>query len=156
VPVAAGDFSSALRCQHPNSSRRATRHRFSESRNQLRHAEAVDLQEENSLRENSGGHHRIPENDVDRFLYRANEGGEVAERRRNFRRISGRNQLVGRVTHIKVNGLIAQVTLSPCLIGDQRITSISSRGILRSRIGWQLSLTWEARILTRHPLREST
>jgi molybdopterin-binding protein len=69
----------------------------------------------------AGGHHRIPEKEVDRFLHRANEGEEVSERRRNFRRISGRNQLVGRVTDIKVNGLMAQVTLS---IGGQRITSI--------------------------------
>ena len=45
----------------------------------------------------------------------------VPEHRRGFRRISGRNQLVGRVTDIKVNGLMAQVTLS---IGGQRITSI--------------------------------
>jgi molybdopterin-binding protein len=69
----------------------------------------------------AGGHHRIPEKEVDRFLYRASERGEVAERRNNFRRISGRNQLVGRVTDIKIQGLMAQVTLS---IGGQRITSI--------------------------------
>jgi molybdopterin-binding protein len=69
----------------------------------------------------AGGHHRIPEKEVDRFLYRASEGGDVSERRPNFRRISGRNQLVGRVTGIKISGLIAQVTVS---IGGQRITSI--------------------------------
>lgn len=69
----------------------------------------------------AGGHYRIPEKEVGRFLYRANEGGEVSERRRNFRRISVRNQLVGRVTDIKVDGLVAQVTLS---IGDQGITSM--------------------------------
>jgi molybdopterin-binding protein len=69
----------------------------------------------------AGGHHRIPEKEIDRFLHRASEGGDVSERRSNFRRISGRNQLVGRVTEIKVNGLMAQVTMS---IGGQRITSI--------------------------------
>lgn len=68
-----------------------------------------------------GGHHRIPEKEVDRFLYRANEVVELSERRRNFRTISGRNQLVGRVTDIEVDGLITKVTLS---LGDQRITSI--------------------------------
>jgi molybdopterin-binding protein len=68
----------------------------------------------------AGGHHRIPEKEIDRFLYRASERGEVAERRTNFRRISGRNQLVGRVTDIKTSGLMAQVTLS---IGGQHITS---------------------------------
>jgi molybdopterin-binding protein len=76
----------------------------------------------------AGGHHRIPENEVDRFLHRANQGREVAERRHNFRRISGRNQLVGRVTDIKINGLMAQVTLS---IGDQRITSIITADAVR-------------------------
>ena len=69
----------------------------------------------------AGGHHRIPEKEVDRFLHRASEGGDVSERRINFRRISGRNQLVGRVTDIKVVGLMAQVAIS---IGSQRITSI--------------------------------
>lgn len=69
----------------------------------------------------AGGHHRIPEKEVDRFLYRANEGGEISERGPDFRRISGRNQLVGRVTDIKVNGLMARVSLS---IGHQRITAI--------------------------------
>jgi molybdopterin-binding protein len=76
----------------------------------------------------AGGHHRIPEKEVDRFLYRANDGGEVSERRSNFRRISGRNQLVGRVTDIKVNGLMAQVTLS---IGGQQITSIITADAVR-------------------------
>ncbi|MGB0054294.1 MAG: TOBE domain-containing protein, partial [Terracidiphilus sp.] len=36
-------------------------------------------------------------------------------------RISGRNQLVGTVTQVKIEGLLAKVVLS---IGDQRITSI--------------------------------
>src|SRR6185437_9327954 len=69
----------------------------------------------------AGGHHRIPEKELDTFLYRASEGTTVPERRNNFRRVSGRNQLVGRVTEIKTMGLIAQVTLS---IGGQSITSI--------------------------------
>jgi molybdopterin-binding protein len=69
----------------------------------------------------AGGHYRIPEPELDKFLYRASQTNEVSSRRRNFRRVSGRNQLVGRVTNIKVNGLIAQVSLS---IGGQHITSI--------------------------------
>jgi molybdopterin-binding protein len=76
----------------------------------------------------AGGHHRIPEKEVDRFLYRASEGGDVSDRRPNFRRISGRNQLVGRVTGIKIDGLIAQVTVS---IGGQRITSIITADAIR-------------------------
>jgi molybdopterin-binding protein len=69
----------------------------------------------------AGGHHRIPEREIDKFLYRASEGKQPAERRAGFRRVSGRNQLIGRVTDVKIDGLMAQVTLS---IGGQRITSI--------------------------------
>ena len=76
----------------------------------------------------AGGHHRIPEKQLDKFLYRASERGAVSERRPNFRRISGRNQLVGRVTEIKISGLIAQVGLS---IGGQHITSIITADAVR-------------------------
>ena len=76
----------------------------------------------------AGGHHRIPEKQVDKFLYRASERGEISQRRPNFRRISGRNQLVGRVTEIKMNGLMAQVSVS---IGGQHITSIITADAVR-------------------------
>jgi molybdopterin-binding protein len=76
----------------------------------------------------AGGHHRVPEKEIDRFLYRATERDAVAERRTNFRRISGRNQLVGRVTDIKVSGIIAQVSVS---IGGQHITSIITADAVR-------------------------
>lgn len=68
-----------------------------------------------------GGHHRIPEPEIDRLLPRVLVKGTTEKRRRTFRRISGRNQLIGRVIDIKISGLFAQVTLS---IGDQHITSI--------------------------------
>lgn len=69
----------------------------------------------------AGGHHRVPEKEVDKFLYRTSEGKKPIERREAFRHVSGRNQLVGRVMDVKIDGLMAQVTLS---IGGQRITSI--------------------------------
>jgi molybdopterin-binding protein len=69
----------------------------------------------------AGGHHRIPESELDKYLYRGTEKQEVAAKRSGFRRLSGRNQLVGRVLDVKIEGLIAQVTLS---IGGQKITSI--------------------------------
>jgi len=75
-----------------------------------------------------GGHHRIPEAEIDRLLPRTATAGPVEKRRRTFRRISGRNQLVGRVIDIKVNGLIAQVTLS---IAGQHITSIITADAVR-------------------------
>ncbi len=69
----------------------------------------------------AGGHHRVPESELDKFLHLQSERLPIQERRPNFRHISGRNQLAGRVTEIKIDGLIAQVSLS---IGGQRITSI--------------------------------
>jgi molybdopterin-binding protein len=76
----------------------------------------------------AGGHHRVPEKEVDKFLYRSTDKREVAEKRSGFRRISGRNQLIGRVTDIQIDGLIAQVTLS---IGGQKITSIITADAIR-------------------------
>ena len=76
----------------------------------------------------AGGHHRIPEPELDKFLYEVSARRPVSERRLSFRRISGRNQLVGRVTDVKVDGLIAQVALS---IGGQRITSIITADAVR-------------------------
>jgi len=68
-----------------------------------------------------GGHHRISESEIDRLLPRVASKEKPEKTRRMFRRVSGRNQLTGRVTDIKISGLLAQVTLA---IGDQRITSI--------------------------------
>ena len=76
----------------------------------------------------AGGHHRIPEAEVDRLLPRIISSVSVEKRRRTFRRISGRNQLIGRVTDIKISGLFAQVTLS---IGKQHITSIVTADAVR-------------------------
>ena len=68
----------------------------------------------------AGGHHRIPMSEIERFLPRAEEK-DVLSGRRNFRRISGRNQLIGRIVEVRYSGLLAQVKL---LIGGQRISSI--------------------------------
>jgi molybdopterin-binding protein len=76
----------------------------------------------------AGGHHRIPETEVDRLLPRIVASGPPEKRRRMFRRISGRNQLMGRITDIKISGLLAQVTLS---IGEQHITSIITADAVR-------------------------
>ncbi len=68
-----------------------------------------------------GGHHRIPESELDPYLPKiAGKPGSIA-RRQSFRRISGRNQLLGRLTALKIEGLLAQVTIS---IGGQKIQSI--------------------------------
>jgi molybdopterin-binding protein len=41
--------------------------------------------------------------------------------RERFRAVSGRNQLIGRITEVRLSGLLAKVVLQ---IGDQKITSI--------------------------------
>ena len=68
-----------------------------------------------------GGHHRIPETEIDRLLPAIPRDVGVEQRRQNFRKISGRNQLVGRIVDLKIEGLLAQVTLS---ISGQHLTSI--------------------------------
>jgi len=68
-----------------------------------------------------GGHHRIPETEIDRLLPAIPRSSTVQPRRENFRKVSGRNQLVGRIVDLKVEGLLAQVTLS---IAGQHLTSI--------------------------------
>jgi len=68
-----------------------------------------------------GGHHRVPESEIDRLIPKKLERGDIAFRRGNFRKVSGRNQLIGRVLAIKFGGLLAQITMS---IGEQHITAI--------------------------------
>jgi len=68
-----------------------------------------------------GGHHRVPESEIDRLFPRKLERGSIESRRTNLRKISGRNQLIGRVLEVKFSGLLAQVRLA---IGEQQITAI--------------------------------
>ena len=74
-----------------------------------------------------GGHHRIPQSEIDRLLYRT-RGHNEEERRVSYQRISGRNQLVGRIVDVRVSGLVGQVTLS---VGGQLITSLITSGAVR-------------------------
>ena len=68
----------------------------------------------------AGGHHRVPQSEIDRHLYRT-RGRTAAERIDLIRHVSGRNQLVGRIEEVRISGLMAEVSMS---IGNQRITSI--------------------------------
>ena len=68
----------------------------------------------------AGGHHRIQQSEVDKFLYRT-RGQTEAVRQGIIRRVSGRNQLVGRIESVRISGLMAEVKIS---IGGQQITSI--------------------------------
>jgi molybdopterin-binding protein len=75
----------------------------------------------------AGGHHRVPESEVDRLLAstgrrlpaarRARPGGVIVT-------LSGRNQLRGIVDEVRVEGLLAQVRLR---VGDQSLTAVITR-----------------------------
>ena len=91
-----------------------------------------------------GGHHRIPRSEIDRVLFQtgATAGRAAAAPTSRQKKaaappsagsglehmISGRNQLVGRVTALKMVGLLAKVTLD---IGGQSVTSIITRDACR-------------------------
>src|ERR1700757_4722367 len=68
----------------------------------------------------AGGHHRIPQTEIDRLLFRTRAKTAV-ERKLAMRQLSGRNQLVGRIERVRISGLMAEVVIS---IGDQQVTSI--------------------------------
>ena len=68
----------------------------------------------------AGGHHRVPQAEITRYLDLTLRGTS-RENRRSFQKISGRNQLIGRIVDLKIDGLLAQVKIS---IGGQIITSI--------------------------------
>jgi molybdopterin-binding protein len=68
----------------------------------------------------TGGHHRIPQSELDRLLCRA-RGSVAQERSRQKKSVSGRNQLVGRIESVHISGLMAEVVLS---FGEQQITAI--------------------------------
>lgn len=76
-----------------------------------------------------GGHHRISRAEVQRLA-----GGRRASTTRKphpvgLDAISGRNKLQGVVSHIEIEGLLAQVTID---IGGHEITSIITRDSCRS------------------------
>jgi molybdopterin-binding protein len=76
----------------------------------------------------AGGHHRISEAELERFLTR--QGSRSLKRPRTSRppiilaALSGRNQLRGVVEEVRTDGLMAQIRLR---IGDQSLTAIITR-----------------------------
>jgi molybdopterin-binding protein len=76
----------------------------------------------------SGGHHRIPDAEVDRLLAPAQPAarshGAAQERVGAIVALSGRNQLRGYVDEVRAEGLLAQVRLR---IGDQTLTAVITR-----------------------------
>jgi molybdopterin-binding protein len=76
----------------------------------------------------SGGHHRIPDAEIDRLLAPAHPSTRTPAaahvRTGAIVAISGRNQLRGYVDEVRAEGLLAQVRLR---IGDQTLTAIITR-----------------------------
>jgi molybdopterin-binding protein len=90
----------------------------------------------------AGGHHRISEAELERFLARTSAGSvrrrgvegrkrsPASKARRSSRpptvlaALSGRNQLRGVVEEVRTDGLMAQIRLR---IGDQSLTAIITR-----------------------------
>jgi molybdopterin-binding protein len=68
-----------------------------------------------------GGHHRIPRSEIERY---SSTTEPKRKRASGLEAISGRNKLLGTVTAVKYEGLLAQVTMS---VGGQLITSIITR-----------------------------
>ena len=76
-----------------------------------------------------GGHHRIPQGEIDRLAgFRRPPVGKTL-RARSLEAISGRNKLLGKVSGIKLGDLLAQVTIA---IGDQSLTAIITRDACRA------------------------
>ncbi len=76
-----------------------------------------------------GGHHRIPLTEIDRLVFYGDTGGrrkpgaspalKSSQGCEHF--ISGRNQLIGRVTKVEIVTLLAKVSLD---VGGQSVTAI--------------------------------
>ena len=74
-----------------------------------------------------GGHHRVSETSLRPFLA-ADRKKPEPESRERYRRVSGRNQLAGKVVSVRVEGLLAEVVLS---IGDAHVTAIITASAVR-------------------------
>lgn len=74
-----------------------------------------------------GGHHRIPQEEIDRILgsgekNRLRQAGSLSS-------ISGRNKLFGTIVDVRIEGLLAQITVD---VGGQIVTSIITSDSARS------------------------
>jgi molybdopterin-binding protein len=74
-----------------------------------------------------GGHHRISEAALRPYLDRDKQKAP-AESRERYRRVSGRNQLAGKVVSVRIEGLLAEVVLA---IGEMHITAIITANAVR-------------------------
>ncbi len=74
-----------------------------------------------------GGHHRVSEASLRPFI--ADDAAKPQSKsRERYRRISGRNQLAGKVVSVRIEGLLAEVVLST---GSAEITAIITASAVR-------------------------
>ena len=74
-----------------------------------------------------GGHHRVAVGTLKPYLEK-DKMKPSAESRQRFRRVSGRNQLAGKIVGLRVEGLLAEVVLA---VGDAQVTSIITANAAR-------------------------
>lgn len=74
-----------------------------------------------------GGHHRVAFGSLKPFLDQDDLKSDTKSRDR-YRRVSGRNQLAGKVVSVRIEGLLAEVILA---IGDAQITAIITAQAVR-------------------------
>jgi molybdopterin-binding protein len=74
-----------------------------------------------------GGHHRLAESALKPYLAKDDAKAETESRSR-YRKVSGRNQLAGKVVSVRVEGLLAEVVLA---VGDTHVTAIITAGAVR-------------------------
>jgi len=79
----------------------------------------------------AGGHHRIPQSALRRYLPAEPKPPNTSSRER-FRNVSGRNQIVGTIQEVKISGLLAKVVLEiGAPLRAQRITAIITADAVR-------------------------
>ena len=74
-----------------------------------------------------GGHHRLTAASLRPFL-KADSARPDTESRERYRRVSGRNQLAGKVISVRIEGLLAEIILA---IGDAQVTAIITAAAAR-------------------------
>jgi molybdopterin-binding protein len=74
-----------------------------------------------------GGHHRVAFGSLKPFLDRDALKPDTESRKR-YRRISGRNQLAGKVVSVRIEGFLAEVILA---VGSAQVTAIITAAAAR-------------------------
>jgi molybdopterin-binding protein len=74
-----------------------------------------------------GGHHRVAESALRPFLAR-DSARRSTESRERYRRVSGRNQIAGKVVSVRVEGLLAEVVIGT---GSTHITAVITANAVR-------------------------